>query len=481
MEHKTPKPDMTGLTDAEAYIACCKWAVEEGYKPHWLMDHFQLYTSDVCYASLCVPNGITSLRDLKEEGIPEGGIFYSKEDPSLAVYCQSPEKARRCVYTQIKPGRLLAKLGRPQAEIEKALAKYSEHSYTLEIVSDSQRIAELYQEARIGSCMRFGAPPDPHPCEAYGGTHPKRCDLYIVRNKSGNIVARSIFPVETGIPIRWYIGDNVSAVKAFLHFKGIEQENRSQQGYYIRKLSDWYGPYLDTYTSDRKPTGEKDSEGYEMYEICDWSKGHQVHCDDCDMYGAYFDYNEHGCEEDIVTCDRCGCRVHEDSVLVSESGEQYCEDCYSEFYALCDSCNEECDRDDVHELQDGYLYCDDCYDRYAAECAGCGGSYRSRSLSEVAEGLCCRDCLVDRTVVCTNCGVRVLHPVTAGYLPYCEECFETQINVCPTCSKVEKRNTFGTLGEGERSCHTHCQTCSAHVYFSPRPDSGLIDLPVVHA
>jgi len=113
-----------------------------------------------------------------------------------------------------------------------------------------------------------------------------------------------------------------------------------------------------------------------VYRNCDWiivaaenqrcrptSYWHCPHCD-CWLYSQLL---EHSCitQDEIIYCDRCGDRVHEDDVIWI-GDYAYCHECAT----YCDRCGEPVLRENIRTVGNE-LWCDYCYDEYTVSCYEC--------------------------------------------------------------------------------------------------------------
>ena len=180
-------------------------------------------------------------------------LYDTTDEQDLCIYYRHG-KGEQPRFLRVKPGKILKACGFIAGEIERNIGRYGPyHGLTLEIISKPKKIVEAYETAIVASCMRSDRSQVKwkiHPCAAYGGKSPTRCDLYVVRDSSGGIVARAVFPVKTGVPLRWYIAGNTEKVKRFLESKGVLRTNSNQE-FSLRLIrlneKQIVCPYLDCY------------------------------------------------------------------------------------------------------------------------------------------------------------------------------------------------------------------------------------------
>lgn len=84
-------------------------------------------------------------------------------------------------------------------------------------------------------------------------------------------------------------------------------------------------------------------------------------------YSAYIEF------PNTCTCSDCGYSINEDYdfVYYDDSGNCYCEDCFSENFTYCSSCEEIHPNDDMIYNEDGG-FCEYCHSENYTECCECG-------------------------------------------------------------------------------------------------------------
>ena len=98
-------------------------------------------------------------------------------------------------------------------------------------------------------------------------------------------------------------------------------------------------------------------------------------------------------EEDNVKCDACEGIVSKSEIIRSESGDDYCEDCYNERHFCCDGCNMTYDVEDS-VAHNGEIYCSECYHENYTDCVECEENiHRDYAMwCEREEQYYCEDC-----------------------------------------------------------------------------------------
>lgn len=88
------------------------------------------------------------------------------------------------------------------------------------------------------------------------------------------------------------------------------------------------------------------------------------------MYGT-----RPGCNLCSAKCQTCGKIKDKEDIHTDPSGDQICEDCYSEYWATCDNCSAQVPNEDTHYVESGHgtdVLCDNCYNQTYSPCAECG-------------------------------------------------------------------------------------------------------------
>lgn len=110
--------------------------------------------------------------------------------------------------------------------------------------------------------------------------------------------------------------------------------------------------YSVTLTMDNETFEEK------MFTCPDCGRTHFI-CDGVRVDGEYY------CYSCVTTCDLCGSTIRrEDAYSVSDSGYDYCENCYNDQMITCSGCHERFRYiDDLREDYDGNYFCDECWEK----------------------------------------------------------------------------------------------------------------------
>lgn len=98
--------------------------------------------------------------------------------------------------------------------------------------------------------------------------------------------------------------------------------------------------------------------------------------------------------EAVRTCDSCGYEVHEDETYVTPDGEDYCQECFYEYYDNCPYCGDVYWRDDMTYTEPhDELVCDGCLDRLYSRCVGCERYWRNGDIHRHKKRNYCQGCL----------------------------------------------------------------------------------------
>lgn len=105
-------------------------------------------------------------------------------------------------------------------------------------------------------------------------------------------------------------------------------------------------------------------------------------------------------------------------------------------------------------------------------CDHCNEEYPADQLTEVGGQQLCPDCLEEHTVVCRECGERILREDNAGTfnLPLCQDCYDDHYTTCSNC---------GTILRESRACYRnsdiHAETPFCGSCFSELWQDGIND------
>jgi len=113
----------------------------------------------------------------------------------------------------------------------------------------------------------------------------------------------------------------------------------------------------------------------------------QVECNDCgclypedSMKDINGDLICEFCQDNYVTCDRCGELVHYDLHSINNCGDTWCESCYDNYTFRCDECGNRYNINERHEVEDSDI-CEYCWDNETSCCDGCGEDYFYRNMN----------------------------------------------------------------------------------------------------
>jgi|GEM_PF-3755114 len=171
--------------------------------------------------------------------------------------------------------------------------------------------------------------------------------------------------------------------------------------------------------------------------------GGTVYCPNCGNRRDYDDENdvsENGvgsllCSDcgESVRCYECGVYISEDDSVSSDSGNTYCQSCYSSNFASCYECSAECRVDDCYEL-DRKPYCPDCFEECVTHCEECGDCVRcddacSATDNHGDEVTLCESCYTNRSSDCYECGKRYMENVLTkhGRKNLCKDCLQAAL------------------------------------------------------
>lgn len=98
-----------------------------------------------------------------------------------------------------------------------------------------------------------------------------------------------------------------------------------------------------------------------------------------------------GCTECSVRCSSCNRVVDKDNVYTANN-ENYCEDCYSEYFTSCESCGDTLDRDNAIYVEDQGDYCSQCYNDKFFICPECEETFTKSDGEEIDGQEYCPKC-----------------------------------------------------------------------------------------
>ena len=139
------------------------------------------------------------------------------------------------------------------------------------------------------------------------------------------------------------------------------------------------------------------------YNIClccgDKYRGHRDNMYTCEM-----------CQNDKITCDRCGDSHDEDEITYVESTcENVCQCCLENDFGYCDVCDEYHLVEDMTTVADGDFVCSDCLERRYSWCENCEEYHRCDEVGTYTSEKgwdydVCDACVDECTVYCEECG-----------------------------------------------------------------------------
>ncbi len=147
-----------------------------------------------------------------------------------------------------------------------------------------------------------------------------------------------------------------------------------------------------------KPKGYRDS-----YWYCrDCFNERYITCPNCDEVVEKDEYlsptrkntysmKQGGCKECSVSCYSCDKIVDKD-YSYSHDNEEYCEDCYGEYFSSCEDCNETYSRDDLIYVEDVGDFCNHCYKEKYTKCEECDTTVEKDSSFEMDGDYYCQEC-----------------------------------------------------------------------------------------
>lgn len=143
--------------------------------------------------------------------------------------------------------------------------------------------------------------------------------------------------------------------------------------------------------------------------------------------------NTENINEQIYTCELCGCIIEDHDDIVEMDGHIICSDCEDHAY-ICEHCGELTDDREYtcYESAEGDVVCSDCIDKFYTECEDCGSYYREGSYQlntayrHGVQVVVCDDCIDRNYIQCDDCGSLFhqddIHYTDDGY--YCDECYD---------------------------------------------------------
>ena len=103
--------------------------------------------------------------------------------------------------------------------------------------------------------------------------------------------------------------------------------------------------------------------------------------------------------------------------------------------------------------------CDHCHEEYPAD-----------QLTNVGGQQFCPDCLEEHTIICRECGERILRKDNAGaeYLPLCQDCYDDHYTTCSRCGTIIRESRACYCSSDEET--PYCDSC-----FSTLQQDGIND------
>ena len=123
-----------------------------------------------------------------------------------------------------------------------------------------------------------------------------------------------------------------------------------------------------------------------------------------------------------IECYSCGCNIDDEDIIVNESGETYCNNCYRDRYSYCAHCDSEIYINDSTYINSIGYVCDNCLSNNYMSCCECGEYININNDSYITA------CDNEETY-CDNCCSR--------YLSYCEYCEKYYKKEC-ICEHIEE-------------------------------------------
>jgi hypothetical protein len=185
---------------------------------------------------------------------------------------------------------------------------------------------------------------------------------------------------------------------------------------------------------------------------------------DWDDNESYFDLED---SANGSVCEDCAEYLSDGYEHITDHGEVFCEDCYSEHVAYCESGNHEFDPDYMVEV-DNQIMCEDCAESEYVKCDECEDWHPRGDSFEYAGMDLCEDCIDVHAPECLKCGIVVLD--TESQYPHeCEECeskyakspFENQYDMTPLPNgslKVHDKSGEGYIQWGLELDYTNPRT-----------------------
>ena len=107
---------------------------------------------------------------------------------------------------------------------------------------------------------------------------------------------------------------------------------------------------------------------------------------ECSVCGSVYDVddlmitedNEVACCDCVMTCERCDCiGTSNDTFLVVDGCDYWCESCSDNYSNFCDNCEERHSGDNYTVADSNMDFCERCYGEETYFCEDCGESYRN--------------------------------------------------------------------------------------------------------
>lgn len=313
---------------------------------------------------------------------------WAKETAGNIAYFQNAEKRGRetPIRTSARPGKALRKIIPFLTDQETATlvdmlrADFPIESVRVEILeSDRKAFRAAYlgdnyapmmnprlsgiRKSLSNSCMRYRFDGNvAHPAETYASPDFR---LLVARDQENRVAARCLLNVRKSppqyAPIYGATDSAIDAILAELESMGAVAPDDNWTGARLLRIEEsdscFVAPYLDVSPRQLTDSGNGYLTISRYGELSGSETGGLTH------------------DENVRTCDDCGCRMDDDDSFCDDNGNCYCESCYHERFGTCEHCHDTTPRADLESVnvigyrrrQDSEMWCDHCRANHAVE------------------------------------------------------------------------------------------------------------------
>jgi hypothetical protein len=243
---------------------------------------------------------------------------------------------------------------------------------------------------------------------------------------------------------------------------------------YAKKKGWIYGSTYDLYRKG-EPIGRKDHD-FTISEV-KWKEGGVPYMDDFEygnieddgtltlFFGNSGDYCLQCCSgtlrDDLIYCCCCDSGyMDEDNAYSDGNGDNWCHDCYNEYFTNCDECEETIHIDNMRAVDSGSV-CESCHDNCYVTCIECESDFHADNMTTLYNGEeVCKDCLDESYTLCDDCEQYTKDETTevTGGEEVCKYCLDESYTMCEECEEHVKETT---ASEDDREL---CENCKELCY-----------------